>query len=352
MNKWVLLTLIFLIVLTGIVFSIDTSRDKVVSITNQALRVVNSREFLNSGVKIENTNPETQKQTVEITTTKVDTTNTSTKLSNQDLMNLKFNELLNKKTEVKSIWDRKKTTKVNINNKKVEQNSTKITTQKNEITQQAQNTKLTTNITQPSVKIEPVKTITKNETKITTTTTQTQTKPTTVQTTEKIAKLPQQIVIAKPTQKTQKIDFSSPTFQAELKAYITKNVKFHQSYVVNFSFLFSKKGDIAEIHIISIPEKDYLDGNDTYVSHIYGDVCKRDNLADNEMYYNNDSSETDLIAIPINSTPDGQYMKWFYDSLKNLTSSHTIEQISYDERDNYTAIGGMYYQGNLYLYTN
>lgn len=352
MNKWVLLTLIFLIILTGIVFSIDTSRDKVVSFTNQALRVVNSREFLNSDVKIENTNPETQKQTVEITTTKMDTTNTQTKLSNQDLMDLKFNELLNKKTEVKSIWDRKEPTKVKVNNQKAEQNSTKITTQKNEITQQTQKVENKTNITQPSVKIEPVKTITKTETKITTTTTPTQTKPTTTQTIEKVAKLPQQVVITKPTQKVQKIDFSSPTFQAELKAYITNNVKFHQGYVVNFSFLFSKKGDIAEIHIISIPDKDYLDGNDTYVSHIYGDVCKRDNLADNEMYYNNDSSETDLIAIPINSTPDGQYIKWFYDSLKNLSLNHTIEQISYDERDNYTAIGGMYYQGNLYLYTN
>ena len=127
-----------MIILTGIVFSIDTSRDKVVSFTNQALRVVNSREFLNSDVKIENTNPETQKQPVEITTTKVDTTNTQTKLSNQDLMDFKFNELLNKKTEVKSIWDRKEPTKVKVNNKKVEQNSTKITTQKNEITQQNQ----------------------------------------------------------------------------------------------------------------------------------------------------------------------------------------------------------------------
>ena len=351
MNKWVLLTLIFLIILTGIVFSIDTSRDKVVSFTNQALRVVNSREFLNSDVKIENTNPETQKQTVEITTTKVDTTNTQTKLSNQDLMDLKFNELLNKKTEVKSIWDRKEPTKVKVNNQKAEQNSTKITTQKNEITQQTQKAENKTNTTQPS-KIESVKTITKTETKATTTPNQTQTKLTTTQATEKVAKLPQQVVITKPTQKIQKIDFSSPTFQAELKAYITNNVKFHQSYVVNFSFLFSKKGDIAEIHIISIPDKDYLDGNDTYVSHIYGDVCKRDNLADNEMYYNNDSSETDLIAIPINSTPDGQYIKWFYDSLKNLSLNHTIEQISYDERDNYTAIGGMYYQGNLYLYTN
>ena len=190
MNKWVLLTLIFLIILTGIVFSIDTSRDKVVSFTNQALRVVNSREFLNSDVKIENTNPETQKQTVEITTTKVDTTNTQTKLSNQDLMDLKFNELLNKKTEVKSIWDRKEPTKVKVNNQKAEQNSTKITTQKNEITQQTQKAENKTNTTQPTVKIEPVKTITKTETKATTKTTPTQAEPTTVQTIEKVAKLP------------------------------------------------------------------------------------------------------------------------------------------------------------------
>ena len=351
MIKWVLLTLLFLIVLTGTVLSIDSSRDKVISITNQSLRVVNSREFLNSDVKIENTKLEPKDKIIEINTTETEAKNSKKELSNEDLINLKFNQLLNKKTEVQSIWDNKKTTKTNINNKKFEQNSTKITNSKNEITQQIQNAKQITKITQPSVKFELSKPIT---TKTTNSTAQnkTTTAPTAIQTTENFAKLPKQVVIAKPMQKVQKIDFSSPSFQEKLRIYITQNVNFHPNYIVHFSFLYSQKGDIAEIHIISIPEKDYHDGNDTYISHIYGDVCKRDNLANNEMYYNNDSSVSNLIAIPINSTPDGQYIKLFYDSLKNLSSSHTIKQISYEEIDNYTSIGGMYYQGNLYLYTN
>ena len=300
MNKWVLSTLIFLIILTGIVFSIDTSRDKVVSFTNQTLRIVNSRELLNSDVNIGNTKIEPQKQQVDVNTTKIETNN-NTKLSNQDLMDLKFNELLNKKAEVKAIWDRKRPQKIKVNN---------LQTKQIEVTQNQ--------------------------------------KP---QVVEKVAKLTPQVV-TKPVQKAPVINFSSPSFQAELKTYLTANAKFTQGYVVNFSFLYSAKGDIAEIHIISIPEKDYLDGNDTYVSHIYGDVCKRDNLAPNEMYYNHDSSETDLVAIPINSTPDGTNLELFYNIVKRLGTSHSIEQVPYERQDNYSVLGGMYYQGNLYLYTN
>lgn len=343
MNKWVLSTLIFLIILTGIVFSIDTSRDKVVSFTNQTLRIVNSRELLNSDVKIENTKIEPQKQQIEINTTKIETNN-NTKLSNQDLMDLKFNELLNKKAEVKAIWDRKRPQKIKVNNLQTKQTSTNATVQKIEVTLESKDIKSPKPVEQTPIKV--------TQTQTTTPTKQIEiTQNQKTQVVEKVAKLTPQVV-TKPVQKAPVINFSSPSFQAELKTYLTANAKFTQGYVVNFSFLYSAKGDIAEIHIISIPEKDYLDGNDTYVSHIYGDVCKRDNLAPNEMYYNHDSSETDLVAIPINSTPDGTNLELFYNIVKRLGTSHSIEQVPYERQDNYSSLGGMYYQGNLYLYTN
>ena len=70
------------------------------------------------------------------------------------------------------------------------------------------------------------------------------------------------------------------------------------------------------------------------------------------MYYNGDSSEADLISIPINSTPDGQNLKLFYDALKSIGTTHTTEQIAFENQDNYNSVNGMYYQGNLYLYMN
>ena len=352
MNKWVVLTLIFLIILTGIVLSIDTSRNKVITITNQTLKIVNSADFSNSDVKIKDTKINTENQINSIQTQETQTTKTTTKLSNQDLMDIKFNKLLNKKSEVISIWDKPNNKDVQFNTKTQENKlTTKIDTQNIKTKTQETDIKIQ-NQKEKDSKITPTKTDTK-QTETNITTTQITNKESQKINNDKVAKLPQQVVTSKPvTTKTQQVNFTSPTFSADLKDYILKNINFPQGYVINFSFLFSNNSNIAEIHIISIPEKDYLDGNDTYISHIYGDVCKRDNLNLNEMYYNNDSTISDLIPIPINRTPDGHYLKLFYDSLINLSSNHKTEQISYEERDNYNYISGMYYQGNLYLYTN
>ena len=54
MNKWVLSTLIFLILLTTIALSIDTTQNKIISITSQAVKIVNSRSFVTNKTEIKN----------------------------------------------------------------------------------------------------------------------------------------------------------------------------------------------------------------------------------------------------------------------------------------------------------
>ena len=54
MNKWVLSTLIFLILLTTIALSIDTTQNKIISITSQAVKIVNSRSFLTTKTEVKN----------------------------------------------------------------------------------------------------------------------------------------------------------------------------------------------------------------------------------------------------------------------------------------------------------
>lgn len=351
MNKWVLSTIIFLIILTAIVLSIETNQDKVISITNQTLKVVNSREFLNFDTQIKNKDIEKSKSenTIKNQTIAINTKNFESKQvkkpSNQDLIDLKFNELLNKKTKVESIWDKNQKPEIKINNTSSNQIQTKTTGKSVEFKPQKIN-----NSNKVS-KIEHTQINTTQIVQVKSPTVKTNTIQTTNSTVEKFAKLTPPVVVT-PTIKKKTINFASSDFQSDLRTYITNNVKFPQGYVVSFSFLYTIQGDIAEIHIISIPEKDYLDGDDTYISHIYGDVCKRDNLANNEMYYNGDSSEADLISIPINSTPDGQNLKLFYDALKSIGTTHTTEQIAFENQDNYNSVNGMYYQGNLYLYMN
>ncbi|MBR6723033.1 hypothetical protein IKL64_06225 [bacterium] len=306
MNKWVLSTLIFLILLTTIALSIDTTQNKIISITSQAVKIVNSRSFVTNKTEIKNS------QKTPITNEKINIiaqnqkSNKPVELTKEELIEAKFNNILNKKVEVQSIWKQEKEPKIEVKHAK-NQKPTHIENQTN--------------------------------------------KTSTKQPIEKISKQTQPAIV-KPAVKKKSIDFSSTNFQTDLRDYILKSIDFPQGYVVNFSFQYTKNGDIAEIHLISIPEKDYLDGDDTYISHIYGDVCKRDNLASNEMYYNNDSLEANLISIPINSTPDGPTLKLFYDTLKGISTNHKIEQVSFEEQDNYNSIGGMYYLGELYLYMN
>ena len=351
MNKWVLSTIIFLIILTAIVLSIETNQDKVISITNQTLKVVNSREFLNFDIQIKNKDIEKSKSenTIKNQTIAINTKNFEPKQvkkpSNQDLVDLKFNELLNKKTKVESIWDKNQKPEIKINNTSSNQIQTKTTGKSVEFKPQ----KINNSNNVP--KIEHTQINTTQIVQAKSPAVKTNTIQTTNSTVEKIAKLTPPVVVT-PTIKKKTFNFASSDFQNELRTYLDNNVKFPQGYVVHFSFQYSNDGDLAEIHIISIPEKDYLDGDDIYISHIYGDVCKRDNLASNEMYYNSDSSISELIAIPITSTPDGPNLKQFYDTLIAISKNHKIEQVSSEEQSNYIPIGGMYYLGNLYLYTN
>ena len=144
-------------------------------------------------------------------------------------------------------------------------------------------------------------------------------------------------------------DFNSPTFAEDLKKYIQTNVDFPKNNVVTFSFSYTKQGTIANIHIISISGDDYHDGNDYYAARVYGDVCKRDGLNDNQIYISKDSRTADLTIDTINNTKDGKYLVKLYDFIKNISKTHSIEIPPYERDAKFSCISGMYYQGNLYI---
>ena len=145
------------------------------------------------------------------------------------------------------------------------------------------------------------------------------------------------------------LNFSSPTFSEDLKKNIQTNVDFPKNNVVTFSFSYTKQGTIANIHIISISGDDYHDGNDYYAARVYGDVCKRDGLKENQIYIAKDTRTADLTIDTINNTKEGKYLVKLYDFIKNIGKTHSIEIPPYERDAEFSTIGGMYYQGNLYI---
>ena len=145
------------------------------------------------------------------------------------------------------------------------------------------------------------------------------------------------------------LNFSSPTFSEDLKKYIQTNVDFPKNNVVTFSFSYTKQGTIANIYISSISGDDYHDGNDYYAARVYGDVCKRDGLKENQIYIAKDTRTADLTIDTINNTKDGKYLVKLYDFIKNIGKTHSIEIPPYERDAEFSTICGMYYQENLYI---
>lgn len=152
---------------------------------------------------------------------------------------------------------------------------------------------------------------------------------------------------------TKKIDskslnFTSPSISEDLKNYLVDNIKFPDGYVLTFSFSYNKQGTIAEIHLVSVDENDYHDGNDYYAARVYGDVCKREGLNEKQIYIMRDSRVSNLGIDWINNTKDGIYLLKVYNCIKKIGISHSIK-IPYDQYSKYKSIGGMYYKGKVYI---
>lgn len=145
------------------------------------------------------------------------------------------------------------------------------------------------------------------------------------------------------------LNFSSPTFSEDFKKFLTNYVELPKNNVVTFSFSYTKQSTIANIYISSISGDDYHDGNDYYAARVYGDVCKRNGLKENQIYIAKDARTADLTIDMINNTKDGKYLVKLYDFIKNIGKTHSIE-IPPSERDaEFSTICGMYYQENLYI---
>ena len=152
---------------------------------------------------------------------------------------------------------------------------------------------------------------------------------------------------AKPQKAT--LNFSSPNFAEDLKKYLTNNVEFPKSNILQFSFFYNKTGTVAYIHLISISGEDYYDGNDYYATRVYGDTCMQDGLAENQVYVSDNSMKPELKAYPASATVDGGYLLRFYDIIKNIGKSHII-QVPVEKSSEFSTISGMHPKGTWHIY--
>lgn len=144
---------------------------------------------------------------------------------------------------------------------------------------------------------------------------------------------------------SQSINFNSPTLAEDLKNYLENNIDMPKGYILSFSFSYDKTGTIADIHLISVLDKDFTVD---YPSRIYGDVCKRDKLAEDQIYVTDNSTTGDLRVESMNNTKDGKYLVKIYDLIKNIGKSHIIE-IPPEKDAEFIHTGGMYYGGKVYI---
>ena len=145
---------------------------------------------------------------------------------------------------------------------------------------------------------------------------------------------------------SQSIDFNSPTFAEDLKNYLENNIYMPKGYILSYSFSYDKNGTIADIHLISVLEKEFTVD---YPARVYGDVCKRDKLAEGQIYVTDNATSGDLRVESINNTKDGKYLVKIYDLIKNIGKSHIIALPPYGQDAGFIHTGGMYYGGKVYI---
>ncbi len=145
---------------------------------------------------------------------------------------------------------------------------------------------------------------------------------------------------------SQSIDFNSPAFAEDLKNYLENNIDMPKGYILSFSFSYDKNGTIAAIHLISVLEKEFTGD---YPARVYGDVCKRDKLAEGQIYVTDNSTSGDLRVDSINNTKDGKYLVKIYDLIKNIGKSHIIALPPYGQDAGFIHTDGMYYGGKVYI---
>lgn len=370
MNKWVLSTLIFLIVLTAIVLSLETSQDKIVTVKNQAFNVVDSGKIISNDLTTENFG------NIKINTTSI--TPTKIKTNNVDIANKQIKtsskqiETEFKTTKVKSIWP-EETPSAKVQNKQITSqstkpilNSTKIESQKitsttpkktNTVSQDFSEKKVTsipqknTSETQKLVNtaknfdITPQKTTPKQNI-IQTTQKPISSQPKTTQN-EKIAMIPQRIITSNIVN-TPNLNFNSPNLETNIKAYITKSVDSPEKYQIIFSFILFEDGTISSIDVSAIPLEKM--GQPYPTTYSYGHLCESLELQKDQLIKNYWQGSTPKEAyLPTSQVDIGDYLVNLYNIIKPLGKNY-MSDIPYEKHEErHIYISGSIYNKDVYI---
>ena len=148
------------------------------------------------------------------------------------------------------------------------------------------------------------------------------------------------------TTKTQTTDvLKSNNVESALKNYLSQNVKFPSGYVIQVMFMFDKNLTISGIHITSIAEKDYYDGNDSYAYRFY---TQQDEKILNNKVYSGNTKNDEYNAVAASQTQDGKFILELYKAIKKLGKSFVDDIPSEREPEFYSAAIN-YFSNNLYI---
>ncbi len=349
----ILFAFIFIILITMIVILLNPQLNKNINIfSSSGILLTQENNIQNAKEHIENTktatNREIETQNIDnFSQTDLEIQDKSQPLSREEYMlqlkeraQNKYAEFLKNKQQVQKARD----------------------VDENETAEQTGGQYTTTQSYKPQIEIYTPKTQTTKATSTTTTTpkkyTNTQNKPKQIQTekpkTQSAQKSQQQKTattskVSVPQSKITKTQTSdvlkSNDVESALKTYLSENLKFPSGYVFQVMFMFDKNLTISGIHITSITEKDYYDGNDSYAYRFY---YQPDEKILNNKVYSGNTNNGENKAVAASATPDGEFILELYGAIKKLGKSF-VNDIPTEKESEFYSVAINYFANNLYI---
>ena len=144
------------------------------------------------------------------------------------------------------------------------------------------------------------------------------------------------------------LNFKSSSINTDIEKYLRDNLSFPDGYVLSFMFSYDKNGTIANIYLLSSRAGEA--GNPTSSWRLYGDDCKRDKLADNQIYVYKNASNPVRSKDLISNTPDGKALVNIYNIMKSMGKTHLVD-VPNERFSEFTTVGGMYFGSKLVNFT-
>ena len=144
------------------------------------------------------------------------------------------------------------------------------------------------------------------------------------------------------------LNFKSASINTDLERYLRDNLSFPDGYVLTFMFSYDKNGTIANISLLSSPASEA--GNPDSSWRLYGDDCKRDKLASNQIYVYKNASNPVRSKDLISNTPDGESLVKIYNLMCSMGKTHLVD-VPFERWTEFTTVGGMYFGNKLVNFT-